>query len=188
MTASIAAWGLLHLLGLAGALGLGATATAFILSKLKTVDAHTKSALLNKIIDAIGNAAEDVVRAVLTHLDLDAILTALAGGTPLESALKGLLPSMIAQVQAAIGPALGSILTALLGGDAAANTRISQSIIAAVHDLAIQHKAASNTDPNATDKKVVELQSGHLLVMPFNQKLPVNATRVVYDSSQQQAA
>jgi len=187
MTASIAAWGLLHLLGLAGALGLGATATAFVLSKLKTVDAHTKSALLNKIIDAIGNAAEDVVKAVLTHTDIDAILTALAGGTPIESVLKGLLPAMLTQVQSAIGPALGSILTALLGGDTAANTRISQSIISAVHDLALAHKAASNTDVTATDKKVIQLQSGHLLVMPYNQKIPAGST-VVHDSSQVQAA
>lgn len=172
MGTTITVWTVLHLLGLLASLGVGAWFTKWAIAHLPTIAIHTKWLLFNTIANAVGNAAVGVVKSVLSHVDLDALLTALAQGTPLQAALKGLLPQLTTQLETALGPALTSLMKLLLGNDTAAATA-SNALTSAVHDLVMAHKQAGAVPQ--TSKNVVQLASGRFLVQPREQAIPVGA-------------
>ena len=162
---------ILKALGLIATLGGGTWLAKKLLAALPHVDIHTKYAIINHIVDTVGNAAEDILKAILTSGDIDAILTALASGSPIEAVLSGLLPAVTAQVEAAAGPLAKQALGQLLGSDAAATARIQTTILSAAHDIWTAHKTAAG---GATPQpgQVAQLLSGHLLVVPHGQSLP----------------
>ena len=159
------------------ALHLGIPALlAGLIAKLPSVNAHTKSALLNKILDAVGNAAEDVLKTVLNGQDIEALFTAFGTGADLRTILSGLLPTLKSAVQTAIGPALTKALASLLGGDAAASERIVQALLSVLHDI-LSAKQTAKAPPQPG--QVTQLADGHLLVVPHGQAIPAGSKLLV---------
>lgn len=148
--------------------GAGFIIVKWVNAKMPVVDVHTKSALLNKILDTIGNAAESLVKSVLNGNDIDALISGFAAGESPAALMAGLLPDLLKSLNAAIGPVLSTALSELLGGDQKANDTMSQAILAVVHDIV----GLLGVHKPAVGGQIVHLPSGHLLVVPAGQPVP----------------
>lgn len=162
---------LLKLLAFAAAAGLGTKAAAWAMNKIPRVNIHTKSALVDKLVNTLANGAIDVAKAGLSHADLDGLLAAMASGTPIGVALGALLPGLEAATIAAAPQAAGTVLASLLGQQQAAD-RISAVVKSAVVDLVNAHRDAGNVPQPG---QVVQLASKRLLVVPHGQAIPDGA-------------
>lgn len=160
-------------------------ASAWVVGHMRAVNVHTKNARLDAIIDTAGNIGEDLVKVVLTSGDLQALASAVAGGTPLGDAIAHMQPALVGQVQEGLGPVLTKELTGILGDSAA--KRLAQVVVGATHDL-IEAKRASGNPPLALPGQIVKLASGHMLVVPHGQPLPAGSTLVATNGSPAAAA
>ena len=120
------------------ATGALAAAGRLIASKLPAVNVHTPSAKLNQIIDTVGNAAENVVKAELQGDLLTQVASAIANGQAIAGPLASQLPALVSAVETQIGPAIVAALGEALGSDDAAQKRLTTEILVAAHDHATE--------------------------------------------------
>jgi hypothetical protein len=137
------------------ATGAVAAAGHWIAAHLPSVNVHTPSAKLNAIIDTLGNACEQVVKAELNGDLLSQVIDAVVNGQAIAGPLSAALPGLKQLVLQQVGPAIQAALAAALGGNDAAERRLTTEVLAAAHAHALE-----------TAKTISTLADGRKLVVP----------------------
>ena len=102
---------------------------------------HSAHAALATALSTAADAAEHLVKGVLTGPFLEQVLANVASGQSIAVALGQQLPNLVAALRTAIGPGAADIVDAVLkatGGQ----QRLQQVIVAATHDLLLVHQQA----------------------------------------------